>query len=112
MSRDPTLRLHDIIEACDRLAGYIDGYDWERFQADARTQDAVARVFEIIGEAVKAIPIEQRLQEPEVPWRAIAGFRDVLAHACFAVEIRIIWDAAVLKGPILREACERLLKSR
>jgi uncharacterized protein with HEPN domain len=112
MSRDPSLRLHDIIEACDRLAGYIEGYDWERFQADARTQDAVARVFEIIGVAVKAIPDEQRLQEPEVPWRAIAGFRDVLAHAYFAVELKIIWDAATLKAPILREACERLLKTR
>ena len=43
MSRDPTLRLQDIIEACDRLGGYLDGYDWERFRADPRTQDAVAR---------------------------------------------------------------------
>lgn len=54
MSRDPTQRLQDIIEACDRLAGYLDGYDWERFQADARTQDAVARVCEIIGDEAQS----------------------------------------------------------
>lgn len=112
MSRDPTLRLHDIIEACDRLAGYVEGYDWGRFQSDARTQDAVARVCEIIGEAVKGIPVEIRLKEPNVPWREIAGFRDVLAHAYFAVELKIIWDAATLKVPVLREACDRLLASR
>jgi len=54
MSRDPTQRLQDIIEACDRLAGYLDGYDWERFQADPRTQDAVARVCEIIGDEAQS----------------------------------------------------------
>lgn len=67
MSRDPRLRLQEIIEACERLAGYVDGYDWETFRADLKTQDAVARVFEIIGEAAKGIPEEMREREPEVP---------------------------------------------
>lgn len=37
MSRDPSLRLHDIIDACDRLAMYVQGYDWEKFQGDLKT---------------------------------------------------------------------------
>ncbi len=109
MSRDPSLRLEDIVEGCDRLASHLQGYDWERFEHDQKTQDAVARVFVIIGEAVKGVPDEWREREPEIPWRQIAGFRDVLAHAYFAIETRIVWEAATEKAPALRAACLRLL---
>lgn len=56
MSRDPHLRLLDIIEACERLELYIENLDFSAFDSDLKTQDAVIRVFEIIGEAVKSIP--------------------------------------------------------
>lgn len=111
MSRDPALRLQDIVEACDRLAGYLEDYNWERFKADPRTQDAVTRVCEIIGEAVKGVPDGLRQRENEVQWREIAGFRDVLVHAYFSVDLKIVWDAATLKAPPLRQACKRLLES-
>ena len=53
MSRDPHLRLDDIIEACDRLQSHLENLDFADFDQDLKTQDAVIRVFEIIGEAVK-----------------------------------------------------------
>jgi len=111
MSRDPFLRLEDIIEACDRLRLYVENMNFESFDHDFKTQDAVIRVFEIIGEAVKSLPHEWTEKEPEIPWRQIAGFRDVLAHAYFAVESSIVWEAAVEKAPLLKAACQRLLKS-
>ena len=52
MSRDPTLRLEDIVAACERLAAYTADLDFDSFCDDSKTQDAVIRVFEIIGEAV------------------------------------------------------------
>ena len=67
MPRDPALRLHDILEACDLIEGYLAGYDLERFQADRRTSDAVVRQFEIIGEAVKGLPDALRQKESRVP---------------------------------------------
>jgi uncharacterized protein with HEPN domain len=90
MSRDPYLRLEDIIEACDRLQSHIEGLDFSEFEEDAKTQDAVIRVFEIIGEAVKSLPSEWTAKEPDIPWRQIAGFRDVLAHAYFAVNSSVV----------------------
>ncbi len=108
MSRDPNLRLLDIIEACERLELYIENLDFTAFDADQKTQDAVIRVFEIIGEAVKSIPDEWTEKEPDIPWRQIAGFRDVLAHSYFAVNSSVVWAAAVEKAPLLKAACIRM----
>ena len=109
MSRSPQLRLEDIVDACELVEGYVRGYDASRFSADNRTRDAVIRQFEIIGEAVKDLPDAMRELEPQIPWRQIAGFRDVLAHAYFTVESSVVWDAAVNNAPALRAACLRLL---
>ena len=72
MSREFDLRIEDILEACHRVADYIAGYDLSRFEEDYKTQDAVIRQFEIIGEAVKHLPEEVTLQEPGIPWRQFA----------------------------------------
>ncbi|MGI9087258.1 MAG: HepT-like ribonuclease domain-containing protein [Chthoniobacterales bacterium] len=108
MSRDPHLRLRDILDACARIASYIEGFDDVAFGRDLKTQDAVIRQFEIIGEAVKALPAELLATEPSIPWGQIAGFRDVLAHSYFAVDSSVVWDAASNKAPALAGACERL----
>lgn len=108
MSRDPHLRLLDIIEACERLEIYIENLDFVAFDKDLKTQDAVIRVFEIIGEAVKSLPEEWTEKEPDIPWRQIAGFRDVLAHSYFAVNSSVVWAAATEKAPLLKAACLRL----
>jgi uncharacterized protein with HEPN domain len=108
MSRDPRLRLADIVEACGKIAHYIEGFDATSFLQDAKTQDAVIRQFEIIGEGVKALPTAVTASEPSIPWTQIAGFRDVLAHSYFAVDSSVIWDAACHKAPALQRACARL----
>jgi len=108
MSRNPHLRLLDVIEACERLQGYILGMRAEGFEHDLKTQDAVIRMFEIIGEAVKSLPEEWTGTEPDVPWRQIAGFRDVLAHAYFGIDPTVVWTAATSKVPLLVKACLRI----
>ena len=108
MSRDFEQRLDDIIESCTRVADYIEGYDLAKFEDDYKTQDAVIRQFEIIGEAVKHLPEGVKLQEPAIPWRQFAGFRDVLAHSYFAVDMSVVWEAAKDFAPRLCEVCEGL----
>ena len=85
--------------------------DTTAFAADLKTQDAVIRQFEIIGEAVKGLPPDLTAKDRSIPWSQISGFRDVLAHSYFAVDTSVIWDAASTKAPALKLSCERLLSS-
>ncbi len=110
MSRNVHLRLQDILDSCKLIESYLAGMTKEAFLKDTKTQDAIARQLEIIGEAVKNIPDELRSREPGIQWRQISGFRDVLAHAYFAIEVSILWNAATKHCPHLRSACERLLE--
>jgi uncharacterized protein with HEPN domain len=108
MSRDPRLRLADIADACTRIESYIEGFDAATFAQDLKTQDAVIWQFAIIGEAVKNLPAELIAREPSIPWREIAGFRDVLTHSYFAIDASVVWDAARHKAPLLKKSCEAL----
>lgn len=110
MSRDPELRLEDILEASLAIETYIQGFTYESFINDRRTVDAVIRNLEIVGEAVKHLPEEITGQFPEIPWRAIAGFRDILAHSYFRTEDSIIWDSSTIHNPVLIAAVRKLLK--
>lgn len=60
------------------------------FMSDEKTQDAVIRNLEIIGEAVRKISLELRTAHPEIPWKIIAGMRDKLIHDYFGVNLSIV----------------------
>lgn len=103
MSRDLALWLSDIDEACARVTEYTAGMTPDQFVTDRKTLDAVIRNLEIIGEAVKQLPDDFRAQHPQVPWRKIAGLRDILAHTYFGIDEQIVWDVVVTKVPELAE---------
>jgi uncharacterized protein with HEPN domain len=108
LSREVPLLLQDIIESGEAIQSYLAGFDFAGFCANPPRVDAVVRRFEVIGEAVKKLPAEVTAREPEIPWRAIAGFRDVLAHAYFDTDNSIIWNSASQHLPHLLAACRRL----
>jgi len=80
VSRSPRILLEDILESIMRIEEYLAGVTQSQFASDTEKQDAVIRRLEVIGQAVKGIPLDLRQRHPEVPWRQIAGARDILAH--------------------------------
>ena len=109
MSRD-RLFLMDMQKACDKVALYIvEGR--EAFMEDERTQDAVIRNIEIIGEASKQLSAETKANAPDEPWRRIGGMRDKLIHQYFGVKLDRVWETASTILPPFRETVTKLLAS-
>lgn len=108
MRKDPRVYLAHILERIDRVREYtIQGRD--AFFSDRRTQDAVIRNFEVIGEAAKRIPEEYRKAHPTIPWRELSGFRDVLIHQYEGVSIAEVWQIVEKNLEPLRQAIMAIL---
>lgn len=69
---------------------FVNGWTFEEFAADRKTQFAVIRALEIIGEAAKNIPSEVREKYPSVPWKDLASIGDKLVHAYFGVNLKVV----------------------
>ncbi len=80
-----------MLESAEKIRQYTDGYDYESFLDDDKTIDAVVRNFEIIGEAANRIDTDFRVQNPEVHWNRIRGFRNRLVHHYFGIDYKIVW---------------------
>lgn len=103
--------LADIVNAARRIQAYLSGVDYGAFERDPMRQDAVIRQLEILGEATKRLSEDFRLEHPDVPWRGIAGMRDILIHAYDHVDVAEVWRVAVQDVPRLLATLEGLLPS-
>jgi uncharacterized protein with HEPN domain len=101
--------LKDILEAIRRIQAYTEDTDYDAFCADTKTQDAVMRNLEIVGEATKQLSEAVRQQAPQIPWRSIARMRDKLIHHYFGVNLDIVWHVIQDDLPPLMTAVEGIL---
>ena len=105
--------LEHIAEAIDRATLYIAPLGTlDALLQDQKTQDAIVRNIEIIGEATRQIQQmapDYFAQHPEIPWKQMRAMRNVVIHEYFFVDWQIIWDAVKIDFPPLRGQIELLL---
>jgi uncharacterized protein with HEPN domain len=107
-NRDWTFRIEDILEAIGRIADYTRDLDFESWQKDQKTIDAVIRNFEIIGEAARHVPESVQTHYPEIPWAKLKGIRNVLIHEYFGVDVEVVWKAVLQDLPGLGKMLKQI----
>jgi uncharacterized protein with HEPN domain len=106
VSRSWELFLRDMLEAARKVTRFTANRQLEAFVADEMAYDATLRNLEVLGEAAKSIPEEIRQRHPDVDWRGLAGLRDVLAHAYFALDDPTLWKIVEVDIPRVIELLE------
>ena len=110
MKKNPKILLEHIIDSILSIEEYTEKISKNDFKNDAKTQDAVIRKLEIIGEAVKNLPASFKNKNPEIPWKKIAGTRDVLIHEYFGVDVNMIWIVIKEDIPKLKKQIKKILE--
>jgi uncharacterized protein with HEPN domain len=101
--------LADILQAARLVQSFVEGADKASFELDLMRQSAVIRQIEIIGEATKRLSDSFRASQPDIPWRSIAGMRDILIHAYDHVDLDEVWNTVTLAIPDLITKIEPLI---
>lgn len=102
--------IHHITESIELIEEYLRDISEEKFKQCRQVQDAVVRRLEIIGEATKNISKATREKYSEIPWRKMAGIRDILIHEYFGVDYNIVWDTCKNSLPELKQKLLEILK--
>jgi len=100
--------LGDLLTHIEKIMRYTQS-GREAFFASEMAQDAVLRNFIILGEIVKRLGKDFTDNYPHIPWRNIAGFRDVITHDYEIIEVNQVWRTIETEIPVLRQAIEKLL---
>lgn len=110
MKKDIKILLYDILDSIENIEEYTKNINENKFAESLQIQDAVVRRMEIIGEAVKNLPTHFREKHPDIPWKDIAGTRDIIVHDYSGVDIDMVWEIVKDGIPKLKNQIQKILK--
>lgn len=102
----------DMLEAIRRAALYINDLSYAEFMTDVKTQDAVIRALEVLGEACKGVSPVSKSRFSDIPWKKIAGLRDKLIHDYFGVNLDIVWEVVTVEISHLEPQLRQILDNQ
>jgi uncharacterized protein with HEPN domain len=108
--RDPRLFMTDILEAIEKVERYTAGFSFDQFEANEMVLDAVVRNLEVIGEAARYIPPTLRERYAQIEWSRVVGFRNIVIHTYFAVDVEIVWTIATQRLSELKAVLAEMLQ--
>lgn len=108
MKRDDRPYLEHIAEAIDSIEEWT-GYERSRFMDDKRTRDAVLRNLHTLTESAGRLADNLTSRYPEVAWKDIIGFRNVVVHDYLALNYEKVWEIVVHRLPTLKQQIARIL---
>ena len=104
------IRVQHIIDAISEIEKYLDGVDFDEFEANSEKRFATIKQIEIIGEACNHLSKDLKHHYPEIKWREINGFRNISIHEYFGVNLHIVWDIARYDLPKLKKIFYEILE--
>ncbi|MBI4155411.1 DUF86 domain-containing protein [Candidatus Woesearchaeota archaeon] len=110
MNKDPLIFIRHILEAIGNIESFSRGISREKFDKDKLIQSAIIRQIEVIGEAVKNVPVDFTNKHPNIEWKKIAGTRDKIIHHYFGIDLDTVWDVIEKDLPKLKKDIKKLLE--
>jgi len=108
MKRNVNLFLQDILERISLIENSTKDISKSTFLSNSLVSDATIRRLEIIGEAVKNIPVNFRKKYLNVPWKKVSGLRDIITHGYFGIDLEIVWDIIKFDLPPFKEQIKKI----
>lgn len=112
MKKDPSIFIGHILDSICDIENYTTDLNKSDFSKSKMAQDAIVRRIEIIGEAVKNLPNDFKAEHKGIPWKDVAGMRDILVHEYFGVNINVVWRTVKEDIPLLKKQILKLTKQQ
>ena len=109
--RNYLLLLGDLKDAILKIETFTGGLDYEQYVSNEMVKDAVYRNFEVIGEAAARFSKEFQDIHPQIDWRMLKNFRNVLIHRYFEVDNAIVWHIIEVELHDIKESVQHIIET-